>query len=270
MPAPFRTRFAPSPNGYLHAGHAYSALMVWDMARANRGTVHLRIDDIDQGRARPEFEAAIIDDLHWLGLSWPEPIRRQSEHLAAYQAALERLEAIGVTYPCFCTRKTVKVDVHGHYARTCRPLTAGEVGHHLASGRTPSIRLNIDAALAYLQDVPTFTDTGVQRRCDDSPLEDAVLARRDIGGSYILSCVVDDAAQGITHVVRGKDIQPMTATQVILQRLLRLPTPIYHHHDLITDDLKQKLSKSKGSQSLQDLRLAGLSVPELKEMLGVA
>lgn len=263
-----RTRFAPSPNGYLHAGHAFSALTLWGLAADLGGEVLLRLDDIDQGRARTEFENAIYEDLAWLGLSWPRPVRRQSEHMNAYDEACHKLTALGVTYPCFCTRKTQQLDSAGHYWGTCRTLSKDDCAQRRARGEIPSIRLHAVRALSLLQHVPQYEDTGAIISCADAPLEDAVLARRDIGSSYLLSCVVDDAAQGITHVIRGRDIQPLTSLQVLLQTLLGLPTPLYHHHKLITDEAQQKLSKSKGSQSLRDLRTAGFQADQLKALLG--
>lgn len=263
-----RTRFAPSPNGYLHLGHAFSALNVWQAATDMGGEALLRIDDIDQSRARSEFETAIFEDLTWLGLRWPAPVRRQSDHLTDYAKALERLKGLGLTYPCFCTRKTLKTNALGHYAGTCKALTRDDVNMRLAGGEVPNIRLNAAAALKRAGNALRYMDSGVVRTVGETPMEDTVLARRDIKGSYLLSCVIDDAAQGITHVVRGCDIQPMTATQVLLQDLLNLPKPIYVHHRLLTDPGDQKLSKSKGSQSLRDLKQQGATATDLKAQLG--
>ncbi|MEM1018957.1 MAG: tRNA glutamyl-Q(34) synthetase GluQRS [Pseudomonadota bacterium] len=268
MSSTFKTRFAPSPNGYLHLGHALSALTVWRAAYDAGGTALLRIDDIDQSRARDEFEEAIFADLHWLGLSWPQPVRKQSDHLKAYRAALQALTEKGLTYPCFCTRRDLKTDEYGHYAGTCRTLDAAAQTKHLNEGKKPAIRLNAARALATLPKPARYMDSGRMVSCGDQPLEDIILARRDIGGSYILSCGVDDAAQGITHVIRGQDIQAMTATQVLLQHILDLPTPVYVHHPLLTDANQQKLSKSKGSKSLRDLRAEGQSAAEVRARLG--
>ncbi|MEO0412924.1 MAG: tRNA glutamyl-Q(34) synthetase GluQRS [Pseudomonadota bacterium] len=262
-----RTRFAPSPNGYLHAGHAFSALTVWNAAAKAGGEALLRLDDIDQSRARTDFEAAIYDDLAWLGLTWPHPVRRQSDHMDAYDGALTALSEMGVTYPCFCTRKTLRLNKNGHYSGTCRSLSEAEKDKRRARGETPSIRLHASRALSLLEHPPRYEDTSAAVSCAQAPLEDAILARRDIGSSYLLSCVVDDAAQDITHVIRGRDIQPLTSLQVLLQALLGLPTPVYHHHTLITDDAQQKLSKSKGSQSIQELRAGGVSAEQLKALL---
>ncbi|MEM7568886.1 MAG: tRNA glutamyl-Q(34) synthetase GluQRS [Pseudomonadota bacterium] len=263
-----RTRFAPSPNGYLHAGHAFSALSVWRAAQDMGGEALLRLDDIDQSRARSGFEDAIYEDLAWLGLRWPTPVRRQSEHMDAYDEALTQLIDLGVTYPCFCTRKTLRLTDQGYYAGTCRPLSPEQRAEKTLQGPKPAIRLNVAAALDHLGTAPRYLDGGLRLSCVPGEMEDAILARRDIGSSYLLSCVVDDAAQGITHVIRGRDIQPLTPLQVLLQQLLGLPTPVYMHHALITDAGQQKLSKSKGSPALRDVREAGMTATALKEKLG--
>lgn len=269
MPPAFVTRFAPSPNGYLHLGHAFSALTAYNAAQAHGGKMLLRVDDIDTSRAREEYILAIYEDLAWLGLSWPQPVRLQSAHFKDYQAAAARLRSMGVTYPCFCTRSTLRLDAAQQYAGTCKGLTQADIAARIKGGDQAAIRLDVAASAAALKGVALrYEDTGKACQVDSSTLEDAVIIRKDIGTSYLLSCVVDDAAQHITHVVRGHDIQPLTGLQVLLQRLLGLPTPIYRHHSLISDAAQQKLSKSKSAPSLRDARAAGLEARDIRRQLG--
>lgn len=271
MPQPYVTRFAPSPNGYLHLGHAFSALTASRAAQAAGGVMLLRIDDIDSSRAREEYIQAIFEDLEWLGLQWPSPVRLQSAHLNEYDAAAKTLMDRGLTYPCFCVRKSLQLDARGHYAGTCRHMSQTDIAARVKAGEQAAIRLNIDAALKALNGGDfTYEDTGERHSLADAPLEDAIIIRKDIGTSYLLSCVVDDAAQNITHVVRGRDVGGLTALQVLLQRLLGFPTPIYHHHALISDETQQKLSKSKNAPSLRDARAHGASPSDILNQLGLA
>ena len=245
----YRTRFAPSPTGPLHLGHACSALLAYGRAQTFGGQFLLRIEDIDQSRCRPEYEAQIYEDLHWLGLSWPAPVLRQSTRLPAYRAALDRLVALGLCYPCACRRADIRAalsapqegaPLHGPdgliYPGTCRhrPMSDADA--------SDSIRLNMAAALDHLGHVPDFTESGplfagVHRKTVDEMLTgigDVILARRDMGTSYHLSVVVDDAEQGITEVVRGADLFDATHIHVLLQSLLNLPRPGYFHHHAMT------------------------------------
>lgn len=267
----FVTRFAPSPNGYLHLGHAFSALKAHHEARAHATLMLLRIDDIDTSRAREEYVQAIYTDLAWLGVRWADPVRIQSAHMADYDAAAHQLEKQGMTYPCFCTRKSLLLDDHGHYAGTCRTLSPADIAERRATGEQAAIRLNTAKALKTLpQERLTYMDNGLPCRADSAPLDDPIIVRKDIGSSYLLSCVIDDAAQQVTHIIRGQDIQPLTPLQVILQALLQRPTPTYIHHELIMEDTTHKLAKSKGSTSLRDLRDQGATPQHIWADLGFA
>lgn len=267
----FITRFAPSPNGYLHLGHAFSALTAYHAARARGAIMLLRIDDIDTSRAREEYVQAIYADLAWLGVTWATGVRVQSAHLADYDAAAAQLAAQGMTYPCFCTRASLALDEHGHYAGTCRTLSAADVAKRQARGEQAAIRLNTAKALAATpRQRLNYVDTGRTCSANSAPLEDAVIVRKDIASSYLLSCVIDDADQKVTHVIRGQDIQPLTPLQVLLQALLERPTPTYIHHALLMEDGAQKLSKSKGSTSLRDLRDQGAAPQQIWTELGFA
>ncbi len=280
----FRTRFAPSPTGPLHLGHAYSALLAYEMAQAAGGTFLLRIEDIDQSRARDAWEQQIYDDLQWLGLDWPTPVMRQSDRLAAYDAALDTLWARGLLYPCTCTRADIKQALSAPqegvamgpdgivYPGTCR--SAAE-----RSGPRPAeavLRLDMRAALAELGDESlSFTETGKVDAGSPVPITktdlthgvgDIVLARRDMGTSYHLSVVVDDAAQQITHVVRGEDLFDATKIHVPLQRLLDLPTPVYHHHRLIRDETGKRLAKRDDARAIALYRAEGRTPDEVRAM----
>lgn len=280
----FRTRFAPSPTGPLHLGHAYSAILAHDSARAVGGAFLLRIDDIDQSRARPSWEKQIYDDLAWLGLKWDGPPRRQSDHLAEYQATLDRLAARGLTYPCRCTRRDIREAASAPqegpapvgpdglvYPGTCRarPMTAAQ--------GTDAIRLNMAAALAQSGDLGAVCETGPdhpgQHPIDPARMTDAVgdvvLARPGMGASYHLSVVVDDAAQAISHVIRGADLFEATAIHVVLQRLLGLPSPIYHHHRLIRDAAGTRLAKRDDARALGLYRTEGATPADIRRMVGL-
>ena len=275
------TRFAPSPTGPLHLGHALSALTAWDTARAGDGTFLLRIEDIDTSRARPEWEALIFEDLHWLGLTWPKPVLRQSARLLVYRDALDTLWARGLLYPCTCSRRDIAAALsapqegaeipHGPdgpvYPGTCRGADR--------SGTLPqgALRLDMARAVAETGDI-AFEEVqgGRVGLCRDELLRkvgDVVLARRDYGTSYHLSVVVDDAAQGITEVVRGTDLFDATAIHVVLQRLLGLPTPCYRHHPLVRDAAGKRLAKRHDARALRTYRAAGASPADIRRMVGL-
>jgi glutamyl-Q tRNA(Asp) synthetase len=261
-----RTRFAPSPTGYLHLGHAFSALTAYETAKAAGGQFLLRIEDIDHTRCRPQFEAAIYDDLTWLGLMWPEPVLRQSEHTSDYKAALEQLMALGVVYADHRTRKE-------QVEASLSAPQAGDLTEPAVGQASAAWRLSIDAARTYLggrYDDLHFAERSHQPGMHKARPEingDIVLGRKDIGIAYHLAVVVDDARQGITDVVRGHDLFDATHTQVLLQALLDLPTPAYRHHALLLDGEGRRLAKRKGSKSLRDYRQEGLSPSEIRARL---
>lgn len=281
MPSEPIFRFAPSPNGHLHLGHAYSALFTFRAAASVGGTMLLRIEDTDVTRCKPEFDAAIHEDLHWLGLSWPEPVLRQSDRFPIYAEVAERLRARGLLYPCSCTRSEIATaatatDPDGApiYPGTCRHLGAAEQEARLAEGRTMQARLDMAAAIAlagpltFAVAMPEVTDPIVQRAADPARWGDVVLQRKGTPTSYHLSVVVDDAAQGVTNVTRGQDMEAATDLHVLLQALLGLPTPVYTFHRLLLGPDGRKLSKSKGSASLRDLRAAGWSAEQVRQAVG--
>lgn len=280
----FVTRFAPSPTGYLHKGHAFSAVTAFEAARQARGRFLLRIEDIDLGRCRPEFEAAIYEDLAWLGLAWEAPVRRQSEHLDDYGAALARLEATGVLYRCFRTRQEVLDDIaraphgagEGPDGRAFRgeALPPGEERRLIEAGNPWAWRLSLDRARDALG--PAWEDLGFieegrgRVRVQPERMGDAVLARKDIGTAYHLAVVVDDALQGVTHVIRGQDLFDATHIQRVLQALLGLPEPVYRHHRLLVGPDGKRFAKRDKSQTLRELRAAGVTPEALRaELLAV-
>lgn len=273
------TRFAPSPTGPLHLGHAFSALTAWDRAQAIGGTFLLRIEDIDRPRCRPEYEAAIHDDLHWLGIDWPNQVMRQSDRLPAYADALAQLTAMGLTYACHCTRGDIRAALSAPqegvtlgpdgpvYHGTCRGKALAEVG--------AAIRLDMAAAIKITGQI-SFDDSGERAGSHgytpDFMIEnigDIVLARRDIGTSYHLSVVVDDAAQHISEVVRGADLFEATPIHVLLQHLLGLPTPRYHHHRLIRDASGKRLAKRDDARALAKYRAEGVTPQQIRAMIGL-
>jgi glutamyl-Q tRNA(Asp) synthetase len=279
-------RFAPSPNGYLHLGHAYSALMNHEMALATGGSLLLRIEDIDKERCRPEFERAIYEDLHWLGLDWERPVRRQSQHFAEYSAVLRGLERRELIYPCFCSRSDVMHAVTDHldwprdpdgsplYPGTCRRLAMQERRRRLAEGRPAAYRLDMTAALAAAEREIGWREYGSGAQGRDVVAEpflwgDAVLARKDVPASYHIAVVADDALQGVTNIVRGEDLFMATSLHRLLQVLLDLPEPCYHHHELLRDAAGRKLSKSLRAKSLRALRHEGLSPAYVKRQFGM-
>lgn len=282
-------RFAPSPNGPLHLGHALSALLNHDMAKAADGRFLLRIEDIDLTRCTPEFEAGIEADLAWLGIGWERPVRRQSEHFDDYQAALESLIGSGLAYPSFLTRGEVKAHVAAFeasgatwprdpdgsplYPPVDRTRPQPERQELLTAGRRHAWRLDMSKAMAMVRNPLFWTETGDGERgeiaADPAEWGDVVLSRSDAPSSYHLSVVVDDALQGITHVVRGLDLYHATSVHRLLQALLDLPAPAYHHHRLITDADGRKLSKSAGDTGLAALRESGLSAADIRDRVGL-
>jgi glutamyl-Q tRNA(Asp) synthetase len=268
------TRFAPSPSGLLHLGHAYSAVVAHDRARRGGGRFHLRIDDIDGARSRAEFVDAALADLAWLGLDWDAPLWRQSDHLAAYDAALARLRENGLAYPCFCTRADIAASLaapHGPagalYPGTCRHLPAAERAARMAM--TPACwRLDMARAVAVAGSLVATCD-GHSAALDARAHGDVVLARKDAPASYHLASTLDDAALGITLVVRGADLIGATAVHVLLQRLLGLPTPAYHHHALVCGSDGVRLAKRDRPASLAALRASGVDGAELAAALRV-
>lgn len=285
-----RQRFAPSPTGLLHIGHAFSAVTAWRATRQAGGEFLLRIEDIDRPRCKPEFEQAIFDDLHWLGLSWPAPVLRQSERMSVYENALDRLTGMGLCYPCGCTRKDIAAALSAPqegqdpefgpdgpvYPGTCenRPMSD--------KNDADAVRLSMRRAIDFLGGADrvsrlSYSETGSGRtvRVNLSAealidgCGDIVLARKDIGTSYHLAVVVDDAAQEITHVTRGQDMAPATQIHRLLQALLDLPVPMYHHHRLIRDAAGKRLAKRDDARSIRSYREAGLSATQVLALVGL-
>ena len=280
----FRTRFAPSPTGPLHLGHAYSAILAHDMAQAAGGDFLLRIDDIDQSRARAEWEAQIYDDLAWLGLRWVQPVRRQSDHLDEYARVLDALAQNGAVYPCSCKRRDIAAAAsapqegqprHGPdgliYPGTCRGRAYAE--------RRPddALRLDLSKAVGPPARMPSFTETG-ERHAGEHEVTagylldnvgDPVLARPGMAASYHFSVVIDDAETRISHVIRGEDLFEATFLHRFLQRELGLPTPVYHHHRLIRDDQGKRLAKRDDARAIAKYRADGATPADIRRMLGL-
>ncbi len=281
-----KTRFAPSPTGYLHLGHAFAALMAYEFARATDSEFVLRIEDIDQTRCRPEYEAAICEDLAWLGLEWEEPVRRQSQHFDDYAAALAKLERYGVCYPCFCTRREIAEEIaaavdapHGpdgpHYPGTCRALEPGDRALRMQT-EAYAVRLDLAKAQQHLGRDFHFDERGrgpsgeTGSQCAEPQLlGDVVLARKQLPASYHLAAVVDDGMQNIGLVTRGEDLFHATHIQRLLQELLGLPAPVYAHHRLILDDMGRKFSKRDQAMTLRGLRTAGATPADIRKRLGL-
>lgn len=296
----FITRFAPSPTGPLHLGHAYSALLASDMAAAAGGQFLLRIEDIDRSRCRANWEEQIYDDLTWLGLTWPEPVMQQSSRVSTYEDALRALWSRGLLYPCTCNRRDIAaaagapqegIPLHGPdgiiYPGTCRDVSdrTGPIPHE-----TP-LRLDIKMAARVVPDLfriatqpsaqkPFFEENGVGPNGESGTVAftadelrdtigDVVLSRRDMRTSYHLSVVLDDAEQGVSHVVRGQDLFEATRIHVLLQALLGLPTPVYHHHKLIRDDLGKRLAKRDDARAISKYRAEGVSAKQIRAMVGL-
>ena len=282
MPNAFVTRFAPSPTGLLHRGHAFSALTAFTASREAGGRFLLRIEDTDFTRCRPAYEEALLDDLKWLGLDWEQPVRRQSGHRADYDAALDRLRGMGVLYRCFRTRKELMAlagmaphadDPTDAQAFAGGPLSPDEEAEKLAAGQPFAWRLSLAAArdrlggfdrLTWIEET---TDPGVKTATPER-LGDMVLGRKDIGAGYVIASVVDDALQGVTHVIRGRDLIETTSIQRVLQALLDLPTPTYRHHPLLLGPDGKRYAKRDGSVTLAALREAGVTAAELRAELG--
>ncbi|WP_377187898.1 tRNA glutamyl-Q(34) synthetase GluQRS [Ruegeria meonggei] len=296
----FRTRFAPSPTGPLHLGHAYSALLANDLATSAGGAFLLRIEDIDRARSRSQWEAQIYDDLGWLGLNWHEPVFRQSDRLPSYTSALDTLWSRGLLYPCTCNRRDIAAAASAPqegapllgpdgiiYPGTCRKKWQDT---NRDIGKRPTyvpLRLDITFAAAQISDarqgnekVGSFVETGAGPSGESGEVNfnlteltdtigDVVLSRRDMGTSYHLSVVLDDAAQGITHVVRGQDLFEATRIHVLLQKLLDLPTPQYHHHRLIRDDAGKRLAKRDDARAISKYRIEGCSPADIRAKVGL-
>nr|WP_254911530.1 tRNA glutamyl-Q(34) synthetase GluQRS [Sphingomonas sp. CDS-1] len=276
------TRFAPSPTGRLHVGHAWSALLAMDMARAQGGSFRLRIEDIDGTRSRPEHVAGIVEDLHWLGVAWDGEIVFQSARLDHYEAALRRLEAMGLLYPCFCTRADIAASAtapHGPegpiYPGTCRGLAEGERARRIAEGEPHAWRIDMAQAVERVGSLswnalPFPLEDELQAQVIGArPIAagDVVLARKDAPASYHLSCTLDDAAMGVTHVLRGDDLRDATDIHRLIQALLDLPSPAYIHHPLLLGQDGRRLAKRDGSIALADLRAQGADPQRLADDL---
>jgi glutamyl-Q tRNA(Asp) synthetase len=298
----FVTRFAPSPTGPLHLGHAYSAILAHDMARAEGGQFLLRIEDIDKGRSRREWEDQLVDDLGWLGLTWDGEPLRQSEHLPEYQRALDRLWADDLLFPCTCSRRDIELALGAPqegidqtvgpdgpiYPGTCQGKNSGGLPCSMMPRPTDMhLRLDMGVALGVCEHAVQnegagswglwFTETGARHRgaiftrreSYEAEIGDIILARKDFGTSYHLSVVLDDAAQRITHVVRGEDLFEATRIHVLLQKLLGLPTPTYHHHRLIRDDQGKRLAKRDDARALSKYRTEGATPADIRRMVGL-
>ncbi len=276
-------RFAPSPTGALHLGSAFSALTDFDLCRRAGGRFLLRIEDTDSTRCRPEHETAILDELRWLGLQWEEPVRRQSEHLADYAAAIERLSALGLVYPAFMSRGAVEAASAGAewprdpdgaplYPPTDRDRDPAEAKALIDAGTPHALRLDMEKAAAIAGPLVWHEDgfdAPQTVAADPRAFGDVLLVGRDRPASYHIAVVVDDALQGVTHVVRGRDLYAATSVHVLLQRLLGLPMPRYFHHRLITDSSGRKLSKSNRDTALSSLRASGKTPADIRQMVGL-
>lgn len=271
-----RTRFAPSPTGLLHVGNAFSALFCADWAAAHDAELLLRIEDIDHTRCRPDFAEAMLEDLRWLGLQWTEPVRQQQQHRQDYRQAIERLRAADLIYPCFCTRRSIRQELHRMgsaphaddpteiYPGICRKLDSGEQEQRM-HGEPFAWRLNTAKAQNSLDSLCWHDDSGAAHQVD--VVHDTVIGRKDIDFSYHLAVVVDDAAQGITHIIRGEDLLESTGLHCLLQRLLGYPHPVYIHHPLLRDQNGERLAKRNQATTLRSLREMGASPKKLKAYL---
>ncbi|HEV2303122.1 MAG TPA: tRNA glutamyl-Q(34) synthetase GluQRS [Stellaceae bacterium] len=271
------TRFAPSPTGYLHLGHVRSASEGFRAAREAGGRFLLRIEDIDRARCRAEYEAAILEDLAWLGLDWDGAVRRQSEHFADYRAALDRLAGEGLLYPCFCTRRDIAAEIArsgaapqggegAPYPGACRGLDAGERARRMAAGREYALRLDVAAACARVGPLDWIEESAgraERRRAQPHRLGDIVLARKEFPASYHLAVTLDDAVQGVSLVTRGADLAGATHIHRLLQALLGLPTPRYRHHALVTDAAGRRLAKREGALAVRAMRAQGMTPADI-------
>jgi glutamyl-Q tRNA(Asp) synthetase len=274
------TRFAPSPTGDLHLGHAYSAIYAHDVARAGAGRFIVRIEDLDRGRCREAFVARQLEDLAWLGLSWEEPVVRQSARMGLYAAALARLEGLGVTYPCFCTRREIRDEVAAAggaphvtapdgtfvYPGTCRRLPAERRRALITEGRPYAIRLDIAAAGLLTGPLIWHDRNRGPQRADFARFGDVVIARKEVAASYHLAVVVDDAAQGVSEVTRGEDLFAASHVHRLLYALLELPPPVWHHHALCRDRAGRRLAKRDGDATIRSLREDGVSADDVRAM----
>ena len=278
--APVVTRFAPSPTGLLHLGHAYAAGFAFAEGRRGEGRFLVRLEDIDGTRVRPEYEDAIFEDLAWLGLNWETPVRKQSEHLQDYQTALNQLETLGLIYPCFCTRKEIQAEIGNAgqapqgpdgplYPGTCRKLQAEEVAARLASGLPYALRLNVEKAAALAGPLTFLERSEGLIAAKPDLFGDVVLARKETPTSYHLSVVVDDALQGVTLVTRGEDLKPATHLHRLLQALLGLPVPEWHHHGLATDEAGKRLAKRDNARSIRSMRENGWTPAPVWDAVGL-
>ncbi len=274
------TRFAPSPTGQLHLGHAYSALFAANAANRDNGAFVVRIEDIDPGRCKPEFEAQIFEDLNWLGLQWALPVRRQSEHMEDYEAALQQLSDMGMLYPCFCSRSDIKHEIESsgqaphsgpdgpHYPGTCRILSKDQQQERKAAGNAFALRLSMDKAIQHTG--PLSWHDGEQGEIVATPeiFGDVVLARKETPTSYHLAVTIDDHLQGITLVTRGQDLFHASHIHTILQKLLGLNQPQYHHHKLLKDESGQRFAKRDDAATLSSMRQSGITPEEIRMQLG--
>ncbi|TWA86575.1 glutamyl-Q tRNA(Asp) synthetase [Azospirillum brasilense] len=273
------TRFAPSPTGHLHLGHAHSALFGWTTARKAGGRFLLRIEDIDPQRCRPEFDRDLREDLAWLGLTWQEPVRRQSEHLDDYRAALARLDDLGVVYPCFCTRKDIAAEIaraghapHGPdgplYPGTCRGLSEAERQDRIAAGAAYALRLDVGMAMAMTGPLRWHDRRQGWQGAAPGLLGDVVLARKDVPTSYHLAVTLDDHLQGVTLVTRGEDLFFATHVHRLLQELLRVDPPDHHHHPLLVNERGERLAKRDNAKTLRSLRDSGQTAAAVRALAG--
>lgn len=274
MTKSFVTRFAPSPSGYLHLGHAYSAMLAFRAAEKNQGRFLLRIEDIDKTRCKLEFEEAIYEDLGWLGLDWEHPVRRQSDYFDDYLAAINVLQEKELLYPCFCTRKDIREEIrnsahapHGPdgplYPGTCRDLDTDIQTEKIEKGLPFALRLDVGKALSMIKIPLTFRKNEIEIVADPASLGDIVVARKDVMTSYHLSVVVDDHLQGITHVIRGQDLFHATHIHRLLQELLRIQPPQYHHHGLLVGADGRRFAKRDRSMTIKALREGGKTLSDL-------
>ena len=272
------TRFAPSPTGYLHLGHAHSALFA-ARAAGSGGRFILRIEDIDRTRCKPEFTAAIFEDLAWLGLTWEQPVRKQSKHFYQYRAALDSLRGRGLLYPCFCTRAKIRAEIaragaapHGPegsiYPGTCRNMNEGERTWRFAAGKPYALRLDVARATAATGPLEWRDRVRGTQRAAPGRFGDVVLARKETPASYHLCVTLDDALQGVTLVTRGEDLFEATHIHRLLQALLDLPVPDYHHHGLIRDDAGKRLAKREQAPTIRARRAAGKTPEAVRTMAG--
>lgn len=276
----FKTRFAPSPTGELHLGHAYSALRAYDAAIKVGGRFILRIEDTDFGRCRPEFTDQLLEDLAWLGVEWETPVRFQSQHFEEYDAAIIRLWDMGVLYRCFKTRKEMEEAAlsapHGFRdgidgITISTQISQAEEEDRISSGEPFALRLSAQKAYDYLNQPKLFFHDEIHDKTEVNPFinGDIILARKDNKASYHLCAVHDDALQGISHIIRGEDLLQATHIQIVLQKLLGFETPIYHHHALIKDENGMRLAKRDKSQTLRFLRENGITPTQIRERLGM-